>query len=117
MPRICHLHIPKCLSFSSGCIGEQEKEEKEDEGRGKKKRGRRNREGTGSQTSEIESNLCNQISWVTNLHSFPPSMTLFTPDFYPQSIDSFLDVVRDFPRLYMQLVKLLFKKRWPFFSL
>ena len=34
VPRICHLHIPKCLGFSSSCAGEQGREEEEGEGRG-----------------------------------------------------------------------------------
>ena len=67
-------------------VVEEEEEEEEDEKKGEEEE--KEDSGIEEQSNrpwkEMLSNLDHQISQVTNLHPFPPSITLlFAPDFYP----------------------------------
>lgn len=70
--------------------GEEGEEEVEEEEVEEEKGEEEEKEDTGIEEQpnrprkEMLSNLDHQISQVTNLHPFPPSITLlFAPDFYP----------------------------------
>lgn len=64
--------------------GGEEEEEEENEGEEEEGDTGIGKEQPNRPRKEMLSNLCNQISQVTNLHPFPPSITfLFAPDFYP----------------------------------